>query len=305
MVSSVNSEALVEINPRSVCKSSQQALWFNNFIDLSRMSQISSLSFSNQVDWSATWSLLHHFPDVSKSQTSFAQSRHFVFASKLFLNELPLLEYLRLKRDDLYHDFPNCVRCLQAPETWSHFIRCQENPLSINEFISDISHGFIEVITPHLSSSSISSASRDILSLDCWKLDSDPADFSFELLLRGFVPQALTDLLRRYNVSPVDISNSLNFVFSSALTRFHDEFWVPRCNVFMLFEKMAGITGKMKRSPSRPTSQSHSSSRAQPASSKWRLWIAQSVLTGNPWQDFQLRINCFMFIVELLLHTGR
>jgi hypothetical protein len=255
------------------------------------------------VDWSATWSLLHYYPDVSKSQTSFAQSRHFVFISKLLLNELPLLEYLRLKRDDLYGDFPTCVRCFQAPETWSHFIRCQENPISINEFISDISHAFVEVITPHISSSSLSFASRDILSLDCWKLDSDPADISFDLLLRGFIPQALTNLLRRYDVPPDDISNTFNFVFSSTITRFHDEFWVPRCNVFMLFERYAGITGKMKRFPSRSTT-SHSSSRAQPASSIWRSWIAHSVLTGNPWQDFQLRINCFMFIVELLHHTG-
>ena len=117
------------INPtlptRSFVKSIFGAQGFNSFINLTRCNFISFLNNTRCIDWPATWNRFKNCSSLPKAHTSFKKSIHVAFASKLMLDELPLLSKLQTtRRPDLYDDNWNCFLCNENKETWDHLWQC-------------------------------------------------------------------------------------------------------------------------------------------------------------------------------------
>src|SRR5581483_2749512 len=83
---------------RSFIKAIFNAKNFNTFTDLYCCNFIFFLNNTRSIDWHATWNRFKNCSNLPKSHTSFKKSIHITFASKLMLDELPLLSKLQTTR---------------------------------------------------------------------------------------------------------------------------------------------------------------------------------------------------------------
>ena len=82
---------------RSFISTCFQAAHFDTLLHTLRWADIIRLHELKCIDWTATWDFFAYKHDMSKSQTSFSQSSMTVFAVKLLMNELPVLENLKVR----------------------------------------------------------------------------------------------------------------------------------------------------------------------------------------------------------------
>src|SRR4051794_15008896 len=114
---STMTRSILEVDTRGFIHNLQQAILFEQFISLKRFTSLLPLHDSKNINWDCTLFCLQHDVLLLPQQTSFIQNRSFTWASKLFLEELPLLTTLQKRRPDLYQADWNCVSCSHAPET--------------------------------------------------------------------------------------------------------------------------------------------------------------------------------------------
>jgi hypothetical protein len=128
--------------------------------------------------------------------------------------------------------------------------------------------------------------------LDCWRYPSSDAQaFSFDSLIKGFVPAHLSQYLGSI-LNKKEATVALVEVISNAQLLFKDHIWSLRCREFVLFEVSEGITQQMKTSSSpRSGPSSIVPLAAQPSTDRWKSWIARSLAEGKPWLGFLTRIN--------------
>ncbi|GBC00229.1 hypothetical protein RclHR1_37960001 [Rhizophagus clarus] len=67
---------------------------------------------------------LNFSPVHDTSFRAYHASRHYTFKFKLFLDDLSLLEKLKITRPDLYIDLLTCRSCRMHKENLMHFILC-------------------------------------------------------------------------------------------------------------------------------------------------------------------------------------
>src|SRR4051794_35442987 len=99
---------------------------------------------------------------------------------------------------------------------------------------------------PNLTTNFVSSFNN----LPCWNLPSlsSPDQVSFDLLIKGFIPSALTNLLS--TVANKKEVASINNIISTAQLTFHDDIWNYRCKHFNKWERTQGITSIIKKGTS-------------------------------------------------------
>ncbi|GBB85812.1 hypothetical protein RclHR1_12260002 [Rhizophagus clarus] len=74
------------------------------------------------VDWELTWFALNFSLAHDASFQASHAARHYAFKFKLFLNNLPLLEKLKITRSDLYIELLTCRSCRNRMEDLMHLI---------------------------------------------------------------------------------------------------------------------------------------------------------------------------------------
>ncbi|GBB92779.1 hypothetical protein RclHR1_20540004 [Rhizophagus clarus] len=121
------------------------------------------------LDWELTWFTLNFFPAHDASFQASHAAWHYAFKFKLFLDDLPLLEKLKITRSDLYIDLLTCCSCRDRMEDLMHLILSGE--------LADMG------ITPLL---------RKLSSLSCWTISS--SNWSSYALIRGCLPTMFIDL---------------------------------------------------------------------------------------------------------------
>jgi hypothetical protein len=218
------------------------------------------------------------------------------------MDELPLLHNLQSKRrPDLYDEDWNCVLCGNDKETWLHLWACPH-------IKDDLSHllDFTKDMMFDNACFSRNSTPDSILdawdNLSCWQYPTDDTSvFSFESLLRGFVPKDHSNVLARIH-NKKGVSDIITESLSIAKQAFRKQIWAYRCEQVQEFEQSLNITNRDKNRPSapntvRPIDLSLTSNTTPPTTnnSRWRVWMSNALSTGRPWLGFHIYINSLIF----------
>ncbi|GBB94894.1 hypothetical protein RclHR1_24350002 [Rhizophagus clarus] len=117
-----------ESNPRRLLKLYFQATFLKDLLTYKRFQFISYLYIKDDyiVDWELTWFTLNFSPAHDASFQAFHAAWHYAFKFKLFLDDLPLLEKLKITRSDLYIDLLTCRSCRDRMEDLMHLILCSK-----------------------------------------------------------------------------------------------------------------------------------------------------------------------------------
>jgi len=202
-----------EHDPRKLINGIQQATLFEQFLALARFSPILPIHDLSSINWDCTWFCLGNDVETPSCHTSFTHNSTFSWASKLLLDELPLLSKLQLRRPDLYLAEWNCVSCGLAPETWSHFWSCPTILPKLVGLKEAIKQALINILTSHDRSPSDGLSATmlfDIDNLDCWLTQpSILSSLHFDLLIRGFVPSSLFQVVKSVSSPPASDSASI------------------------------------------------------------------------------------------------
>ena len=129
----------------------------------------------------------------------------------------------------------------------------------------------------------------------------DTSIFSFESLLRGFVPKDLTNTLARIH-NKKGVSDIITESLSIAKQAFKVQIWAYRCEQVQEFEQSLNISNREKNLPSAPMTvrpaNISSTSRTTPPivnTTRWKAWISNALSTGRPWLGFHIYINSLIF----------
>ncbi|GBC01126.1 hypothetical protein RclHR1_04080004 [Rhizophagus clarus] len=117
-----------ESNPRRLFKVHYQAIYMQNLLALTRFQFTFYLTDRDDyiIDWDLTWFTLNYSPTHDASFQAHHTSRHFTFKFKLFLDDLSLLEMLKITHPDLYIDLLTCRSCCNRKEDLMHLILCSK-----------------------------------------------------------------------------------------------------------------------------------------------------------------------------------
>src|SRR3989449_2231588 len=176
-----------------------EAQCFNKYVNLQRYSFISFLNNNRCIDWLATWSRFKNCSNQPKSHTSFKKSTHIAFASKLMLDELPLLHKLQTtRRPDLYDKDWNCFLCNEDKETWDYLWQCSALKPRLNSLLTCTKQAF-EAWIKENSKFRINHLPDSWNNLIVWQYpDPCMASTTFDLMIKGFIPTDLTSELAKY-----------------------------------------------------------------------------------------------------------
>ncbi|GBB86318.1 hypothetical protein RclHR1_12740004 [Rhizophagus clarus] len=100
----VYDDVVCKFNPRRLLKLYYQASFMKDLLSLKRFQFTFCLCNRNDyvIDWELTWFTLNFSPVHDASFRAHHASRHHTFKFKLFLDDLPLLEKLKITHPDLY-----------------------------------------------------------------------------------------------------------------------------------------------------------------------------------------------------------
>jgi len=114
----------IEMSSRQCLKHLSHAKNFYQFLLLRRSDELLLLSEQHHIHWPTTTFMLNsNQTNIDQSTTSFIQHRHHAFKYKLFMNELPTLNQINMRRPDLYKK-TTCVLCSQESESQEHVWTC-------------------------------------------------------------------------------------------------------------------------------------------------------------------------------------
>ncbi|GBC02431.1 hypothetical protein RclHR1_04610017 [Rhizophagus clarus] len=121
-------DIICESNPRRLFKVYYQAAYMRDLLSFKRFQFTICLTDRDDylVNWDLTWFTLNFSPSHDASFQAHHASRHYTFKFKLFLDDLSLLEKLKITRPDLYIDLLTCRSCCNRKEDLMHLILCSK-----------------------------------------------------------------------------------------------------------------------------------------------------------------------------------
>ncbi|GBB91567.1 hypothetical protein RclHR1_18940003 [Rhizophagus clarus] len=124
----VYDDVICESNPRRLFKLHFQVTFLKDLLSLKRFQFVYCLTNKDDyvVDWELTWFALNFSPAHDAFFQVSHVARHYTFKFKLFLDDLPLLEKLKITRSDLYIDLFTCRSCRDRMEDLMHLILCSK-----------------------------------------------------------------------------------------------------------------------------------------------------------------------------------
>ena len=217
------------------------------------------------------------------------------------MDELPLLHRLQtIRRPDLYDPDWNCILCHEAKETWTHLWQCTTLLPILRPLRIATKAAFENWIRAYHNSSSRFIFADSWQNLDVWSPpDNDTSLITFDFLIRGFVPTALTLELSRHLTKP-EVLEAIGSIISTAQSMFFEQAWKFRCREFITFEKSEGIDQTSKKS-SLVSSRLLLNRTASPAThltsypNRWLTWISKALTQGGSWMGFRIHINSLIF----------
>ncbi|GES94422.1 hypothetical protein GLOIN_2v1783661 [Rhizophagus clarus] len=180
------------------------------------------------VDWKLTWFSLNFTPVHDASFKASHASRHYAFKFKLFLDDLPLLEKLKITRPDLYIDLLTCRSCCDRKEDLMHLILCSNRP------------GKYAKVDPTL-------MLRKLSALSCWTISS--SNWSSYALIRGCLPSVFIDLFAELSIPRQSAMKVVAAIYNNFIQKLCSRIWNLRTYDKSKWEDALNITLKLKTTP--------------------------------------------------------
>ncbi|GBB98827.1 hypothetical protein RclHR1_33330001 [Rhizophagus clarus] len=185
-----------ESNSRRLLKLYFQATLLKDLLSLKRFQFVYCLSNRDDyiVDWELTWFTLNFSPAYDASFQASHAARHYTLKFKLFLDELPLLEKLKITRSDLYIDLLTCRSCHDRMEDLMHLILCSRRHSIMHQILQSYQNHLFSKLREagDLAEMDPTPMLRKLSSLSCWTISS--SNWSFYALIRGCLPTMFIDL---------------------------------------------------------------------------------------------------------------
>ena len=167
-------------------------------------------------------------------------------------DELPFLERLQRNRSDLYDASWTCPSCsLSAKENWNHLCSCPAYTKDFQGLNIATHSNIIEAIKCHAPKAHLTPTwKRDLAALSCWELPSTSPtpNFSFDLLLRGFIPLNLVNHIKTLRIASTTVTAIIAESVTATQLIFRKTIWHTRCEQMVAFEKNMGIDACTKKS---------------------------------------------------------
>ncbi|GBC08517.1 hypothetical protein RclHR1_08180011 [Rhizophagus clarus] len=192
----VYDDVICESNPRRLFKVYYQATYMQDLLSLTRFQFTFCLTDRNNylIDWDLTWFTLNYSPTHDASFQAHHASRHYTFKFKLFLDELPLLEKLKITRLDLYIDLLMCRSCCNRKEDLMHFILCSKRCNVMHQILQSYQNHLFSKLRDagELADVNPTPMLRKLSSFSCWTISS--SNWSSYAPIWGCLPKLFIDL---------------------------------------------------------------------------------------------------------------
>ncbi|GBB87397.1 hypothetical protein RclHR1_13860009 [Rhizophagus clarus] len=172
----VYDNVVCESNPRRLFKLHFQATFLKDLLSLKRFQFVYCLFDSDDyvVDWELTWFTLNFSPAHDASFQASHAARHYTFKFKLFLDDLPLLEKLKVTRSDLYIDLLTCRSCRDRMEDLMHLILCSKRRSVMHQILQSYQNHLFSKLREagEMADQDPTPLLRKLSSLSCWTISS-------------------------------------------------------------------------------------------------------------------------------------
>jgi ribonuclease HI len=231
----------IESNLRRFVRDITQSIEFMKFVNQKRNIKYNK----HRVDWISTTEIIKG--DEISSITTFKESYYKSKRVKLFLEELPTMDFLKATKPHLYDESWCCPFC-QGVETFSHVWTCGHHIQSINNIITSVKKCLFDslVLVVENFNDSNSSYQQIITHGSWWTNAYDPFTITFVDLIKGVVPYELSYLINTITNN----SKATLEILKSLYTRIYcltQEIWRLRCKDIIKRELSCNITNRMKK----------------------------------------------------------
>ncbi|GBB90690.1 hypothetical protein RclHR1_17710012 [Rhizophagus clarus] len=250
----VYDNVVCESNPRRLFKLHFQATFLKDLLSLKRFQFLYCLFESDDyvVDCELTWFTLNFSPAHDASFQASHAVRHYTFKFKLFLDDLPLLEKLKLTRSDLYIDLLTCRSCRDRMEDLMHLILCSKRRSVMHQILQSYQNHLFSKLREagDLAEMDPTPMFRKLSSLSCWTISS--SNWSSYALIRGCLPAMFIDLFVELSIPRCSAMKVVAAIHNNFIQQLRRRIWNPRTYDKSKWEDAMNITLKLKTT-SRPS----------------------------------------------------
>ncbi|GBB85654.1 hypothetical protein RclHR1_12140003 [Rhizophagus clarus] len=247
----VYNDVVCESNPRRLFKVYYQATYMRDLLSLNRFQFTFCLTDRDDyiVDWDLTWFTLNYNPSHDASFQAHYASRHYTFKFKLFLDDLPLLEKLKITRPDLYIDLLTCRFCCNCKEDLMHFILCSKRCTAMHQILQSYQNHLFSKLREagELADVDPTLMIRKLSSLSCWSISS--SNWSSYALIRGCLPKLFIDLFVELSIPRQSAMKVVAAIHNNFVQKLRRRIWNPRTYDKSRWEDAMHITLKLKTTP--------------------------------------------------------
>ncbi|GBB98230.1 hypothetical protein RclHR1_31770002 [Rhizophagus clarus] len=192
----VYDNVVCESNPRRLFKLHFQATFLKDLLSLKRFQFVHCLYNTDDyvVDWELTWFALNFSLAHDASFQASHTARYYTFKFKLFLDDLPLLEKLKITRSELYINLLTWSSCHDRMEDLMHLILCSKRRSVMHQILQSYQNHLFSKLREagKLADVDPTPMLRKLSSLFCWTISS--SNWSSYALIRGCLPTMFIDL---------------------------------------------------------------------------------------------------------------
>ncbi|GBC02428.1 hypothetical protein RclHR1_04610014 [Rhizophagus clarus] len=308
----VYDDVVCESNPRRLFKLHFQATFLKNLLSLKRFQFVYCLYNKNDyvMDWELTWFTLNFSPAYDASFQASHVARHYTFKFKLFLDDLPLLEKLKITRSDLYIDLLTCRSCCDCMEDLMHLILCSKRHSVMHQILQSYQNHLFSKLREagDLADVDPTPMLRRLSSLSCWTISS--SNWSSYALIQGCLPTIFIDLFVELSIPRQSAMKVVAAIHNNFIQKLRKRIWNLRTYDKSKWEDAINITLKLKTTP-RPSNLPATSyvpfsslpfltHSVIPRDSKFD-WIKNLMTQGLPWFK---HLSGFMGRLTMLLNNS-
>ncbi|GBB95601.1 hypothetical protein RclHR1_25730001, partial [Rhizophagus clarus] len=240
-----------ESNPRRLFKLYFQATFLKDLLSLKRFQFVYCLYNKDDyiVDWELTWFALKFSPAHNASFQASHAARHYTFKFKLFLDDLPLLEKLKITRPDLYIDLLTCHSCRDRKEDLMHLILCSKRRPVMHQILQSYQNHLFSKLREagELADKDPTPMLRKLSSLSCWNISS--SNWSSYALIRGCLPTMFIDLFVDLSIPRQSAMKVVAAIHNNFIQKLGKRIWNLRTYDKSQWEDAMNITLKLKLTP--------------------------------------------------------
>ncbi|GBB92968.1 hypothetical protein RclHR1_20930001 [Rhizophagus clarus] len=247
----VYDNVVCESNPRRLFKLHFQATFLKDLLSLKRFQFVYCLYNRDDyvVDWNLTWFTLNFSPAHDASFQASHAARHYTFKFKLFLDDLPFLEKLKITHSDLYIDLLTCRSCHDHMKDLMHLILCSKRCSVMHQISQSYQNHLFSKLCEvgDLADKDPTPMLRRLSSLSCWIISS--SNWSSYAFIWGCLPTMFIDLFVDLSIPRQSAMKVVAAIHNNFIQKLRKLIWNPRTYDKSKWKDTINITFKLKTTP--------------------------------------------------------